>query len=143
MKTIKIITHPVVLISSFLFILISGEHFGGFYLLYLLMALPHGSIHSLLAVTGIGLLVASYIKFRRENKFVVEAIINILGAACLILSLFVFFYNDSSGYNRGTFEQWVPQMTLLLFGLLIIAFALYNIVRTLSGKLTNDNMSVV
>lgn len=142
MKAIKIITHPVLLILSFLFILISGEHLGGFYLLYLLLALPHGGIHALVALVGISMLIFTYIKFNRENRYIIEAIINMAGAACLVVSLFLFFYNDRSGYNAGTFEQLMPQITLVLFGLLVIAFALFNIVRTFSRKPLNGNLSM-
>jgi len=142
MKAIKIITHPVLLILSFLFILISGQHLGGFYLLYLLFALPHGGIHALVALVGILTLIFTYIKFNRENKYIIEAIINIAGAACLVVSLFLFFYNDRSGYNAGTFEQLMPQITLVLFGLLVIAFALFNVVRTFSRKPLNGNLSM-
>lgn len=142
MKAIKIITHPVLLIISFLFILISGKSFGGFYMLYLLLALPHGGVHSLVAVAGILLLVFALVRFRRENKYMIEAIINIIGAACLVISLFLFFNKDKSGYNEGTFEQIVPQMTLLLFGLLVLSFALFNIIRSLSRKPTNGNLSM-
>jgi hypothetical protein len=38
MKAYQIITHPYTLIASFCLILISGQHWGGFYLLYLLLA---------------------------------------------------------------------------------------------------------
>lgn len=143
MKTIKVITHPVVLILSFLFILISGEHFGGFYMLYLLMALPHGGMHSLLALSGIVILLISYQRFKRENKYVAETIINIAGTGCLVASLFFFFLNDKSDYNGGSFEQWAPRITLILFGLLVIAFALFNVIRSISGKLSQKNLSVV
>lgn len=50
MKMIKLFTHPVVIIIAFLLILINGEHLGGFYLLYILLGLPHGAVHSLLAI---------------------------------------------------------------------------------------------
>ena len=52
MKMIKLFTHPVVIIIAFLLILISGEHLGGFYLLYILLGLSHGAVHSLLAIDG-------------------------------------------------------------------------------------------
>ncbi len=142
MKAIKIITHPVLLIISFLFILISGQHFGGFYLLYLLMALPHLSLHALLAMTGIILLLFSYIRFGRQNKYIIEPVINIIGSACLVFSLYLFFNNDKKGYNDGTFEQLVPQVTLVLFGLLTIAFVLKNLIRTSSKKSSNGNLSI-
>lgn len=142
MKAIKIITHPVLLIISFLFILISGQHFGGFYLLYLLMALPHLGVHAILAMTGILLLLFSYLRFGRQNKYFIEPLINIIGAGCLVFSLYLFFNNDKKGYNDGTFEQLVPQITLVLFGLLTIVFVLKNLIRTSSKKPSNGNLSI-
>jgi len=142
MKAIKIITHPVLLILSFLFLLISGQHLGGFYLLYLLLALPHGGVHALLAVAGILLLLFNYVKFRRENKYIIEAILNFIGAGCLVFSLFLFFYNDKQGYNSATFEQLAPQITLILFGVLTITFLINNIVRSFFRRPLNGNLSM-
>ena len=81
MKTFNILTHPLLLITSFLFILISGEHLGGFYLMYILIALPHGGIHSLLALTGIVLLVCSYSKYKSTNKIFLIPTLDILGVS--------------------------------------------------------------
>lgn len=141
MKTRKIITHPYLLTISFCFILISGQHLGGFYLMYILMALPHGGIHALLAIAGIVILLMSHNYFKREKKYVIEPILNIIGAACLVLSLFFFFYNDRQGYNYGTFEQLVPQITLALFGILTIGFIVNNLIKS-GNKIVNGNLSL-
>ncbi len=129
MKTFNIITHPLLLIASFLFILISGEHLGGFYLMYILIALPHGGIHALLALTGIVLLVFSYSIYKRANKIFLVPTLDILGVCCLVFSLFFFFHRDKRGYNDGTFEQLVPQITLVLFSLLSLLFIIKNVAR--------------
>lgn len=142
MKAIKIITNPVLLIISFLFILISGEHFGGFYLLYLLMALPHLGIHAILALAGILLLLFCYIRFGKQKKNLIVSLLNIIGAGCLVFSLYVFFNNDKKGYNDGTFEQLVPLITLVLFGLLTFAFVLNNLIGITLKKPSNGNLSV-
>lgn len=141
MKTFNILTHPVLLIASFLFILISGEHLGGFYLMYLLLALPHGGIHALLGLLGIALLVFSYVKYKRANKGFVEPVFNILGVCCMVLSLFFFFYRDKQGYNDGTFEQLVPQITLILFAVLSLLFIIKNIVRSPKKEAGHRNLS--
>jgi hypothetical protein len=143
MKAIKIITHPILLIISFLFILISGQHFGGFYLFYLLMALPHLGLHAVLALSGILLLIFSYLKFGRHGKNITAIIFNFIGAGCLVLSLIRFFYNDKQGYNNGTFEQLMPQVTLVLFGLLTIAFVINNIINIFVKKPFNGNLSAI
>ena len=129
MKTFNILTHPLLLITSFLFILISGEHLGGFYLMYILIALPHGGIHSLLALTGIVLLVCSYSKYKSANKIFLIPTLDILGVSCMAFSLFFFFHRDKRGYNDGTFEQLVPQITLVLFSLLSLLFIIKNVAR--------------
>ena len=127
MKLIRIITHPFLLIAAFLFILISGEHLGGFYLLYLLLALPYGGIHSFLALGGIAILLFAYYKYHRSNSFVVERILNITGSFLLVLSIIIFFYNDKQGYNNGTFNQVIPLVTLSIFSLVTLLFITDNI----------------
>src|SRR6218665_639932 len=56
MKIIKWISHPVVVCFTFCMIFVSGDHFGGVYLLYILMALPQGGLHAILAISGISIL---------------------------------------------------------------------------------------
>ncbi len=50
MKALKIIGHPVLLISLYLLLIIEGDQFGGFYLLYLVMAIPHGVPYAIVAL---------------------------------------------------------------------------------------------
>lgn len=128
MKLLTILTHPVLVICSFLLILISGQHFGGFYLLYLLMALPHGGFHAILALIGIGLLLLSYAKYNRENKFLIEPLLNVTGVVCLFFSLNIFFFRSNS-YNDGSFHQAIPLLTLILFLVLSLGFLSYSIFR--------------
>ncbi len=123
----NIITHPYIVIISFFIIMISGQHLGGFYLLYLLLALPHGGMHSLLALFGIVLLLISYNKYKRKKIYLIESIINIVAVVLLILSFFSFFYNDKEHYNFGTFYQIVPQITLVVFSIIALTFLLDNV----------------
>jgi len=123
----NIITHPYIVIISFFIIMISGQHLGGFYLLYLLLALPHGGVHSLLALFGIVLLLISYNKYKRKKIYLIESIINMVAIILLILSLFSFFYNDKEHYNFGTFYQIVPQITLVIFSIVALTFLLDNV----------------
>ena len=122
MKMIKLFTHPVVIIIAFLLILISGEHLGGFYLLYILLGLPHGAVHSLLAIVGIGLLFFTNYKYQQQFIFNIEPVLNIMGLIMLMLSLFLFFYNDKNHYNYGTFYQTIPVILLVVFALLVAGF---------------------
>lgn len=138
MKALKILSHPYLLMISFLFILISGENFGGFYLLYLLMALTYGGIHAILALIGISLLLFGYHRFKRMKVYLVEPIINIAGALMLIFSVILFFYNDKQGYNYGTFYQTVPMITLIVFSLLVLFFLGDNLFRSFHKKSHNQ-----
>lgn len=133
MKLLTILTHPVLVICSFLLIMISGQHFGGFYMLYLLMALPHGGIHAILALLGMGLLLLAYAKYNRENKFLIEPLLNVLGVGCLFFSLNIFFIR-SKGYNNETFNQAVPLISLGLFLLLSLGFLFYSVFRYAKAK---------
>jgi len=126
MKPLNIITHPYLLIASFLLILISGEQFGGFYALYLLLALPHGSTYALAAVVGIALLIYCR-STRKKERWMLSSLLNIVASALLFTSLLLFFENDTHGYNDGTFKQLVPQITLALFGIISILFIIYNL----------------
>lgn len=67
MKTIKFIGHPISLMIIFMLLIIEGDHFGGFYLLYILMALPHAAGYALLAVAGIASLLLGF-KIHPEKR---------------------------------------------------------------------------
>lgn len=129
MKLIKIITHPVTLIISFLIIIISGQQLGGFYLLYILLGITHFTIHSVLALSGVAILLFIISKYKGKFKYLVEPFLNITGVVLLNLSIFLFFYNDKEHYNYGTFYQTIPIITLILFGLLSISFSVNNLIR--------------
>lgn len=134
MKLLSFISHPVTLISSFSIIMISGEHLGGFYALYILLGLYGAAVHSLLGVAGVAILLISYYKFKRKNQYLIEPLLNLIGLVLLILSLYLFFYNDKSHYNYGTFYQTVPLISLSLFGLLALCFFIDNVRRSVSKK---------
>ena len=122
MKIFKILSHPYTLISCFLFILISGQHLGGFYVMYLLLALPHGGIHSLLAVAGIGILLLNFHQLRsRQNKMFSQSL-DVLGLLLLVGSLLYFFLNDTQHYNWGTFDQGLPMFTICFTSFIGLCF---------------------
>ena len=86
----NIITHPLAVMISFMIVLISGEHVGGFYIIYLLMGIAHGTIHSLLGMAGIALLVPGLLTPQRKKASSIY-LLNIMGTICMIFSLFFFF----------------------------------------------------
>ena len=109
---------------------------GGPYALYILVAIPHGGIHAIFALLGSGLILFSYMRFERQHKYLAEPILNATGLCCLVYSLVIFFIR-SKGYNDDTFEQLIPMASLILFGLVAIAFILDSVVRfaNVKGKL--------
>lgn len=128
MKLISLITHPVLVVTLFCLTLVSGQHFGGFYLLYIILALPHGGIHAVLALLGIGTLLFSYGRYQRQSKVLIEPLLNVLGVLLLYLSLYLFFLN-SLHYNSATFEQPIPILSYVLFGVVSLGFLLYSTIR--------------
>lgn len=132
MKAVKIVSNPYTLTISFLFIIISGQHLGGFYIIYLLLALPHFGIYAILALIGILLLLITF-HSKKLKSSITGPIVNIVGALMLSASIFLFFYTDNEHYNYGTFYQLVPLVTLILFSIIsltsivINAFELYKI----------------
>lgn len=124
MKRLKIIiTHPLLIILLFCGIIISGEEMGGFYLLYILLGLPHFAIHSILGMLGILCLMLSY--YIKKSK---GYLFNIFGAGCMIGSLIYFFIQPNASYNYGTFHETLPIITLCVFGMLIVFFIISNFI---------------
>jgi len=129
MRLKNIITHPFAVIISFMIVLISGEHVGGFYIIYLLMGITHGTFASLLGIAGIALHVPGLLIAQRKQASSIY-LLNIIGTICMMLSLFLFFFNDEQRYNISTFYQFIPFCTIILFCLLALIFLAGNI-RTL------------
>ena len=124
MKLFKILSHPYTLIISFLMILISGQHLGGFYMFYILLALPHGGVHSLFALAGIIILLINYNQHDNEKRSNIKMLLNLSGLAFLLVSIVLFFLNDRQHYNWDTFQQIIPISTLLLFIVIASCFLL-------------------
>jgi hypothetical protein len=127
MKAIKFIVNPYTVIVSFLVIIISGEHLGGLYALYILLGLIHGAIHSVVGLLGILLLIITQKKYKDVKAYSIRYAANLVGALLLILSLFLFFYRDKTNYNIGTFQQTVPQVMLAVFSVILLSFILANL----------------
>ena len=140
MKLFKFISHPYLLIASFSAIMISGQHFGGFYLLYVLLALPHAAVHSLLALLGIVLLCVSYNRFSINKTNLMACLINLVANILLLLSLFFFFHNDVERYNYATFHQTIPQITLTIFFVISVVSFLDNLISVFRNREKKHNL---
>ena len=130
MKAIRIITNPIIVLISFLLILISGEHWGGFYILYLILALPHGGTHALLGLVGIiALSLAMYARYHRRdgNDLRTSSLISLGGVLFMAGSLLSFFMQKGGEYNYQTFTQIVPLLSLIIFIVLACCFFIQNL----------------
>lgn len=120
MKILRTILHPWIIISLFFIILITGESIGGVYLFYLLLALPHGLVHSILGFAGVISLLVGYYRINNDNLF--RKTLLILGVICMCLSLYYFFHNDRHNYNYGSFNTPAFWITFLLFFVSALVF---------------------
>lgn len=141
MKMTTILSAPYLMVIAFFFLLISGEHFGGFYLLYLLMALPHGGVHALLALAGVGCLFLTHKYCSWEHHGTIRLLGAIAGVALLVGSLLSFFNFKTTGYNEGTFEQAVPIASFVLAGCLALLFLLFNIVSFIKAHSADSDLA--
>jgi hypothetical protein len=140
MKVLKIISHPVLVMSFFLLILISGEHFGGFYLIYILLGLPNNAIHAFIALFGILIMFFGY-KLKKDKFSLYRSLLYIIGSVLMFYALYFFFY-ESAGYNDSTFEQAIPLITLCVFSLsavLNIVFAIRTGIKFFIDRNTMNN----
>jgi hypothetical protein len=127
MKAIRLIAHPYTVITTFLLIIISGRSISSIYALYILLGLTGLAVHAVVAVCGILILIINYQKYRGSERVVLKPIFNLIGALALALSLFLFFYNDKSNYNIGTFYELVPRILMGVFGIVLVTFLIDNI----------------
>ena len=116
MKVRNILGNRLVLITIFSLLLIEGEHFGGFYLLYLLLALPHGGAYSIIAFAGIILVLAG----KNINAKNLKLIFSGGGLLLMFLSLLIFFNRGDN--KQATFQQLVPIISFCLFGICVLFF---------------------
>jgi FtsH-binding integral membrane protein len=136
MKAIKILGHPVILMSIFLLLIIEGEEFGGIYLIYLLFALPHAAAYALLALFGLILVTIGLARNRGASK----PILYLVGITLMILSLVVFF---SKGNKTATFHQAIPLLTFLLFALMVSCFVINAIKLLTNDQEVKNNFDLV
>ncbi|MCW3074585.1 MAG: hypothetical protein JWP69_1654 [Flaviaesturariibacter sp.] len=116
MKALNFFGHPIFLSISFLLLLISGEAFGGPYLLYLILGTSHGAFYSLTGLAGILFTVASL----KASKDGVTTILVLVGVLLMTVSLYLFFTGERLHYNRASFEQTLPVLSFGLFALSVL-----------------------
>jgi hypothetical protein len=100
---------------------ISGESMGGFYIIYVLLGLLHGVLHSLLGFYGILALVIGFHLSLKRNVYI-KQVLCVMGVFLMAASVFFFFRKDTAHYNWGTFDQGLPMFTLVFTGIIAILF---------------------
>ena len=134
MKLIKWIGHPVIMVILYLLLIIEGDNFGGFYMLYLMLSVPHGVPYATVAALGIaGVVVAFNIHSARHRLF--KPVLYLLGFGLMIFSLILFF---QTGYNWKTFQLIVPCSSFILFGICAACF----LIRTMDSFLPKKERAV-
>lgn len=133
MKAVNILGHPVLLISIYLLLIIEGAQFGGLYILYLLLALPHGGNYAVLAVIGIASVLLGY-KIHWKSLYFFKPALYLIGYSLMILSLVFFF---AKGGKERTFELTIPLLSFVLFGIISISFFIKTIQILVRNKATS------
>ncbi|TDH28081.1 hypothetical protein EXU57_06370 [Segetibacter sp. 3557_3] len=131
MKVLKNIAHPFIVLICFFGILISGEGFGGFYLMYILMALASGYTYSILAWLGVACFLLGYSVFRLSKW---NSLFYLSGSIFQVLSLLVFFLNSKTNYNIGTFYELVPLTVMIVFTIITACSIIYNLNNVLKTR---------
>ncbi len=124
MKFLSIISHPYALVTSFFFIIVSGQQVDQVYVRYLVAGLPGGAWHSLAGLSGIGLILYSHFRYRDRDKTLDEHFTNLVGVIMLVLSLFLFFYANAESYPAEAFNQGIFLTTMLIFCIFVTCFIL-------------------
>jgi amino acid transporter len=116
MKIIKWIGHPVILVVLYLLLIIEGDEFGGFYMLYLLLSLPHLVPYSIIAAAGLSFIIIAFNSKRSEKRIFA---FYLFGYLLMLLSLIIFF---SKGNKWKTFELDIPLLSFIVFGISSLCF---------------------
>ena len=140
MKLIKICGHPVLVMSLYLLLLISGRSFGGFYAVYILMGLMGGTTDSILSLIGLGIMLLGYKLFRKQYH-PIKSLLYILGNAVMIYGL-VTFFRITKGYNDGTFEQTIPLISFTIYGVSVFCNLLLSVYLFFSKGTQGKNNSL-
>jgi len=120
--------NPICIVIAFSMVLISQEHLGSFYFIYVFLGLPFRALHSLLGLSGMLIAFVNLLMFQKKKEQIFR-VLNILTTLLFYASLIVFFLQDRAHYNYATFEQTVPLIFMSLFVILSIGFIVINIIH--------------
>ena len=118
MKAVKIVGHPIFFLCSYLLFITEGQSFGGFYMIYLLVALPHFALYAVLAVLGIAGVIIGYNFLTYERK-ISKFVVSLIGFLLMVLSLIDFFM---TGDQSRTFQLKLPTITFVVLSICCFGF---------------------
>jgi hypothetical protein len=138
MKIVKWIGHPVILVIVYLLLVIEGDQFGGFFMLYLLLALPHLVLYALVAALGLFFMILAF-NLNRDKYLNRITVFYLIGYTSMIVSLVLFF---AKGNKWETFELAIPRLSFILFGICSICF-LINIFSSLGRPSIRKSLKMI
>lgn len=109
---LRMLTHPIIQLISFSWILVGSAHFGGPYLFFVAGGVTDAELYAIVGVAGIvllGLLV-----------FYPKPVFQLLATICCIVSLLLFFVGSANDHAHTSFSEILPLITLILFCLIQI-----------------------
>lgn len=125
---VKIVSHPLVILFSFLLLIIEGEQISGFFFQFLLTGNVWIKNFSIVGIIGLSVLFSSVLL--RSNKFnTIRSYLSIIGVIMMILSLILFFAGDKTRYYFKTFHLTLPVLLLVFF----VIISLVSIIRNFYG----------
>jgi hypothetical protein len=89
-KLVKFFGHPVLLVIAFLTLPYDAYKVDGLYVNIIINTISQGPLYSILAVTGVIIILLTWIIFRRNYIHPLEFIANFLGSYSLLISFIVY-----------------------------------------------------
>lgn len=131
----RIVSHPLLLIMSFLMIIVAGRYMATLFYQNLWAGFVNGELYGFLGVTGILILIVNFLLHsinRWSSKS--NAIVGLIGTLLILLSVVVFFTTTSWAYIVESFYNPVSIIGILCFLFLCICATTRNVLTILRRK---------
>ncbi|MBN8837164.1 MAG: hypothetical protein J0I09_07895 [Sphingobacteriia bacterium] len=113
MKIIQWLSHPLMQIISFCFLLVGSPYFGGPFIFFLYHAFFEAYAYALIGMVAIVVtLVSLFIP--------AKGYLQLTGLILMVASLLVFFFSSQHFMNASVFREGAPLLTLVLFVMISI-----------------------
>jgi hypothetical protein len=132
MKKISRAETSFIVILSFLLLLLTGEAFGGPYVMFYYYGLFSGILYSVLALLGLILLTTAGLF--NQNKVLGRALSVTAGTLLLVISFIDFSSRGRLHQQSSITGQIIPMVALVLFGLFALFSIYVNLVRSFGRK---------